>query len=647
MPTSALPQSLAASSTAAKHFLDRVAEELGLVERTSQIRIKFPDGWKEPSDDTGTVGQWYRLQAGCTRFQNVQYRKFKKGVQHECLLLPLRAGSDVTAEWYCLIERMADPRFKDRVHAIGIHGTDAYDYIQVFHRNDNKYTVIERDSNVLVDIGYPRILDLYHILAICCAIGSNPKTQRYTLQQFNCYFFCWVTILSLARYASGWEITYRSCIGEITEEILKSVDGSDSTTQAKLILILSKIRGSDGEGPENQLSLLEALRTELTSEEFVAAMGRSISSMLWEEHGPNLVRTALRGRLHELANDTVNLLVGGLGLSEELPLLYQSRGPRPRSIHRYSLEAAKLFHRDTWKQAPEHFKELKNQTEAEHKSNTVVDSSKPLVRRIGASRWVIFSALPALVIQYGYQGAHLGARADDRLWRHDGRNRALRRFLFVMNTIRHLPHHISYATRIAIPFASIITIKVNQLDTTFLELGREGLATIIAELHQGIQDRYSPYTLQETIVRLREKNPEWDEQMIRQVIIGITEMSPKEIWDVMLWQCLGETIADAILKVIKNHLPNTGFNWVQNTPANQPLISSIKSHQEVQAFMRGRIERLSKRQIESSPIVEYIPVPFVTPAAQSQREMEDEIEKVWKRSVPMLGFDDHPNSSSG
>ncbi|CAE6463947.1 unnamed protein product [Rhizoctonia solani] len=653
---STIPRSLLASSANAKHFLDRAVEALGFLKRESRIQIAFPDGWKDLSSDPGTVGEWYRLQGGCTRFQTVLYCKFKTGVQHEYILLPLFERPDQPTQWFCKIERMADPRFKDRINAIGIHGTDAFDYVQVFDRASNEYQDLKENCFIVADIHYPRTLDLYHALAICWAIGSNPKTQRYTLQQFNCYFFSWTIVLCLARYATGWEVTYRSCIEEIKEEILNSVESSDSTTQAKLLLILSKIRRSGSEESQDQHSLLSTLGVELGGEGFTSAMGKSISSMLWEENGPDFIRTALRGRLKVLADNTVDLLAEGLGIDNELPLIYQRKEAGPRSIHRYSLEAAKIFHRDAWRQAPGHVKELERGIKNERGSTEDVGAHKSLAHRIGASRGVVLAIMPAFITQYGYQGAYLAARADDRLWRHDGRDRTLRKILFVGNTIRHLPRHVYYATKIALPYTSIVTSKVKELDTTFFEIGQAGVARMVSELHHGIQDKYGPHTLQDTIVELREKNPEWDEQMIRQVIveiifelaneIGAVEMSPKEIWDVMLWQCLGEIITDVVLKVIKRHLLNIGFKWRQNTSLdsiNQPSEPATKSHQELQTFMRQRIERLSKRQIETMRIVEHIPAPFATPAPQSQKEMEDQIEAIWRGSIPIL--EDHQSFS--
>ncbi|CAE6387591.1 unnamed protein product [Rhizoctonia solani] len=409
MSSSALSQPLLASSAAATHFLDRVAEELGIIDRTSQIRVKFPGEWRDPSSDPGTVGKWYRLQGECTRFQTAQYRKFKKFVQHECIVFPLFNDLGQSAKWFCLVERTPDPRFKDRIHAISASGTDAHDLIQVFHRTSNEYRTVEQDSIIVASIDYPQTLDLYHVLIICWAIGMSPKAQRYTLPQFNCYFFSWTIILCLARYAAGWEIAYHSCARDIKEEILKSVKNSDSTTQAKLILILSKIRGSSIEESQNQLPLLETLRAELGSEGFSSALGRSIRSMLWEENGPSFVRTALRGRLKVLADKTVDLLVGGMGLDDELPLLDQKRGSGSRSIHRYSLEAAKIFHRDAWNQAPGHVKELQRRMSNQSRSIEDAGAPKSLARRIGASRGVILALMPVFVAQYGYQGAYLAA----------------------------------------------------------------------------------------------------------------------------------------------------------------------------------------------------------------------------------------------
>ncbi|CCO30966.1 hypothetical protein BN14_05000 [Rhizoctonia solani AG-1 IB] len=522
---STLPKSLLASSIDTKILFDQSVGVFGSLsssknKRDARIRILFPDGWKDLSADTG-MGGWYGLQEGCTRFRTVLYCKRKEDVQHEYIMFPLFVSEGQPPNRFCRIERMADPHYKDRTHAIGTRGTDAHDYIQVFDRDSDEYRDLDEKSFVVASIDYPRTLDLYHVLAICWGMGSNTKTQRYTLQQFNCYFFSWTIVLCLARYAAGWELAYRGCIEKIQTEILNSVKSSDSTTQAKLLLILSKIQGSDDEESQRQLSLIESLKVELGSKGFTSAMGESISSMLWEENGPNFVRTALRGRLKALADTTVNLLAGGLGIYSSLPLLRQRRQTSSRSVHRYSLEAAKIFHKDAWNQAPGHVKELRRRIANERPSGDDAGARKSLAQRIGASRGMIMAIVPIFVSQYGYQGAYLAARADDRIWRHDGKDRTIRKILFVTNTIRHLPHHIIYAAKVGRPYTAILAAKVKELNTTFLELGREGIAGMVSELHNGIQDKYGPRTLQDTIVELRERNPQWDEQMIRQVIVEI------------------------------------------------------------------------------------------------------------------------------
>ncbi|KAF8595211.1 hypothetical protein BDV93DRAFT_564601 [Ceratobasidium sp. AG-I] len=81
-------------------------------------------------------------------------------------------------------------------------GSDAFDTIQQVDDIDDS---CHPPSECLAVLDFDPCIKLSLILAICFAIQVDEKACRYTVQKYNCYFFSWAIISSVARYLVAWE----------------------------------------------------------------------------------------------------------------------------------------------------------------------------------------------------------------------------------------------------------------------------------------------------------------------------------------------------------------------------------------------------------------------------------------------------------
>ncbi|CAE7096126.1 unnamed protein product [Rhizoctonia solani] len=153
---------------------------------TGYVRIQFP------FDMT-----WWSEQPS-TKFLSFQHRKEHTGLRHEFIVLQMTDGS------ICRVERMGDPNA--RINALTSRGSIAHDLAQFFRPEAIPRAGLST-SGVVAEVHLPRELDLQDMLNICRAIQEAGKTRSYTLQTFNCYFFCLALQSCLTRLVAGWENT--------------------------------------------------------------------------------------------------------------------------------------------------------------------------------------------------------------------------------------------------------------------------------------------------------------------------------------------------------------------------------------------------------------------------------------------------------
>ncbi|CAE6531983.1 unnamed protein product, partial [Rhizoctonia solani] len=179
-----------------------------------RVNIKFPF-------DMG----WYNEQS-CTTFQALQHRKEPKGFQHEFIVLLMTDGS------ICRIERMGDP--DARFDALSTQGSLAHDVAQVFPSYYHREAMLET-SKIIVEIRFPRQLDLKFVMNICHALHEGEKTRNYTLKGFNCYFFALTLQSCLTRWIALdlWEasVLFKSWLRNL-EEVMRQPESHDTYLSA-------------------------------------------------------------------------------------------------------------------------------------------------------------------------------------------------------------------------------------------------------------------------------------------------------------------------------------------------------------------------------------------------------------------------------
>ncbi|CAE6427785.1 unnamed protein product [Rhizoctonia solani] len=151
------------------------------------VLLDFSLGWGK-----GKVFEWYKHMRS-TAVTEIQLRKeFEEPFRHEYILVSLQGGE------FCRIDRRGDPNVPTQT--LSSNGSDAHDTV---HQLDS-IGGIDSDSECLVRLQFNGEIDLSFLLLICFNIRNDPKTQRYTLQRFNCYFYSWTITSVLARHSVAW-----------------------------------------------------------------------------------------------------------------------------------------------------------------------------------------------------------------------------------------------------------------------------------------------------------------------------------------------------------------------------------------------------------------------------------------------------------
>ncbi|KAF8592840.1 hypothetical protein BDV93DRAFT_567314 [Ceratobasidium sp. AG-I] len=220
---------------------------------------------------------------------------------------------------------MADP--VKQLAAIETDGTEAFDYVQSFdsiQQSANEPMGPLRAANLVADIIFPRDVDLYDVLAACSSIAEHPQAGRYTLQQYNCYFFCWAIILLLSRRSGNWENAAMQQIDNIQSAILQALVAPVSAKNVKLARTLSAAYCSGLDPPH--LLLCNVLASELSSPQFSCSVHRALSPVLWTHNVHAAVKHGLEDRSQPLTESTLELLIGDLDVDPEAKMERSLRG---------------------------------------------------------------------------------------------------------------------------------------------------------------------------------------------------------------------------------------------------------------------------------------------------------------------------------
>ncbi|KAG8714062.1 hypothetical protein FRC08_012423 [Ceratobasidium sp. 394] len=168
--------------------------------RKGRLFINFESGWRSASCN---VEKWYqdqlknsKRQQSTTHFVTIEHRRtLEAPFFHEFLLIPLADGS------FYRIERTG---IGSDIDAISPSGCVACDMIEWFPGDEYQQFISDKPSEEVHKLRFPTEFDILDVLAICYSIQQNQHARRYTLQRYNCYFFCSAILSIMARRVADW-----------------------------------------------------------------------------------------------------------------------------------------------------------------------------------------------------------------------------------------------------------------------------------------------------------------------------------------------------------------------------------------------------------------------------------------------------------
>ncbi|KAF8593092.1 hypothetical protein BDV93DRAFT_612349 [Ceratobasidium sp. AG-I] len=575
-------------------------------------QLIFPGGWDSKDSN---VFKWYEVQPH-KMFRKIQYYKERQGVGHEFVVLPLHDADGGPTEWFCRLERVANPT--RQLAAIGPDGTEAFDYIQSF---DDDLLGALRGAGLVAEIILPRDFDLYDVLAICSAITEHPQAHRYTLQQYNCYFFSWAIILSLARRAVDWENIDLRHMDDIRESILQSIS-TPTPEGGKVAQTLSTVHSSNT-SPTQSL-LYNVLSSELSSPEFFRSAHLAVSSTLWGARGHRQLKAALECRSDLLAEQTLELLTGRQEDDNDTnPRRTNDTETEPQPENDPQVlawEGLLLFKEIVEDQITPQVEEGIQRFGKRYKDTT---------RHFTSRRAAGYLAGACLVLLFGLPHALWVAKLHDRIAKHRNKAKGIRTLKYIGNIARHLPRSLAFLSKWLPTYLSMVFLKIDE---------ENDVVEFI--------DEYCSRALDLTIAELFKRHPEQESSLIGTVVLRLTallkvnndlihDLSSKKIWSRLLWDFLGEIIVGAILRSILSEQRNEIVficlqpSKTKKTAETESAFQSIPITQ-LQQFIAERIERLSRHDVEHAPIIQHIPLPAMAPSHKSCEQMEGALQEIWR-----------------
>ncbi|KAG8734963.1 hypothetical protein FRC10_011154 [Ceratobasidium sp. 414] len=232
------------------------------------------------------VEHWYRTQvksslqgAGpTTRFSVMQHRRtLEPPFFHEFLLIPLTDGS-------CY--RLERTGVGSNVDAISETGSAACDIIEWFPRDKYKEYIKDKPSDLITEVRFSSDFDILDVLAVCYSIQQQPRARKYTLQCYNCYFFCCTILAALTRRLVDWErIEFSNTWDKILEQVfdkISALSSSPITEKAKEYSILRVCSLRDPQNPSPGQPVINALRDALqTASTAPGAFKESLDDTIW------------------------------------------------------------------------------------------------------------------------------------------------------------------------------------------------------------------------------------------------------------------------------------------------------------------------------------------------------------------------------
>ncbi|KAG9082262.1 hypothetical protein FRC06_005149 [Ceratobasidium sp. 370] len=216
---------------------------------------------------------WYEQQSQTsTRFRLIEHRKNLDGpFYHEFLLLKLSDGA------VCRVERTGDG---SRADALRFAGCMSNDLIQWFSEDDYAKFSNAMPSNLIAEIDLQQDFDILDVLAVCYSIQQTRVCSVYTLQRYNCYFFCWTILAALTRRL--WETTITSDAWDLAVNSAMEHWSSVPPEEAKKHFILRIYTLLDPNNPRATLQFLDPLRSHVSSAKVdLSVVNQALDMALW------------------------------------------------------------------------------------------------------------------------------------------------------------------------------------------------------------------------------------------------------------------------------------------------------------------------------------------------------------------------------
>ncbi|CAE6480811.1 unnamed protein product [Rhizoctonia solani] len=597
-------------------------------------RINFPGGW---GDQESTIFHWYRLQP-YSQFQSIEYRKYLDGVQHEYILVLLQDDDGHPVNSCCRLERVADPAH--RVEAIDSSGTSAFDFVQTVDYESCKA------SKLIAHITFPRAFNLLDILGICYGIQSHHKAKRYTLQQFNCYFFSWTVILCLARRAADWESIICDNIKKVQESIINHVDNirsPDNLTAWALIFSQDNRLTT-----QNMPNMTDMFHSKLLSASFSKLVDKLVCPLLWcDNQDPNRFRSdmaeSLYSGLSSVADEEVDHIFHNMRI-QDIQIGQRSTSFVPEMARIFLTLWLKFYYDANYAQRSHEAKKSSfERTERSPLSPQVKKlGTLPRVRHevLGALNLaiaILHSILFSIVLSWDAYDRSKATLRNSALWE------PLHGPLSVGKVIFFIPSFL---------YTSFSYLKENRLYQDVSAGDIELRAQRGSSPHKRRTYEKFVHAMNESIKVYTGRYPTKNANELRDTVVetiqffyGRSSIVRLEalgrgrittLWKTGLRTDIASEISTAIIHNFVNPVSGVEclFEWSteNNTGGDSGSKSKPRriSHPEIQNIIRGRIHCLSKREVEFAPIMRYAQhIPFTNSPQESKEEMEGAIEDIW------------------
>lgn len=292
-----------ASLVQSSDILRRASPWSNHTQREGLLTIKFDLGWR---NHMCIVERWYQTQkqrsqeqCSTTHFASIQHRRTCNApFFHEFLLIPLADGS---------LYRLERTGVGSDKEAISPSGCTALDLIEWFPKDKYNSFIHDKPCELITEVSFPCEFDVIDILAVCYSIQQNKKAARYSLQRYNCYFFCCVILSVLGRRVGAWENTITTDLWmPLLQQALDRISHLSKsppqpTAQSYAILRICSIL--DPDNPHPAQFLIDGLRIALgpntnADEDFNLAL----SDSLWRSDWHSSIRKRIEGHVKTAAS---------------------------------------------------------------------------------------------------------------------------------------------------------------------------------------------------------------------------------------------------------------------------------------------------------------------------------------------------------